>query len=212
MLNSKVCVFSSYEQSSGELDGKTMTPCADTKTAASRTERLSQGAHSWHEEDMQVVAQRGSINWANQTQCKRVRQMGPKIKHKHSSSHSCLNGGVCAITHREVSNITTMDHIPALVTLTLKMLLSLSSALSLDPLAHLLLACSCLIECKMPKKCQIYVMPEMYITSTYNIYIHQRFPYGVIPVWPSWEKKTKVCGMDYLARPVATHQSNRSLS
>lgn len=31
-------------------------------------------------------------------------------------------------------------------------------------------------------------MPEMYITSTYNIYIHQRFPYGAILVWPSWDK------------------------
>lgn len=59
MLISKVCVFSSYERSPGESDGKTMTPRSDTKTAASRRERFSQAAHSWRKEDVQVVAQRG---------------------------------------------------------------------------------------------------------------------------------------------------------
>lgn len=59
MLISKVCMFSSYERSPGESDGKTMTPHSDTKTIASRRERLSQAAHRWREEDVHVVAQHG---------------------------------------------------------------------------------------------------------------------------------------------------------
>lgn len=46
-----------------------MTLCSDTKTAASRSERLSQAAHSWRQEDMQGVAQQGvSTGRANLTQ------------------------------------------------------------------------------------------------------------------------------------------------